>query len=1849
MVFGGIVTSPRSVLTPLQALELAKIYLENAYRAADANIALVLCHDTEVSLSQAKRSTKNTLDLIVRQRVGLEYIKLGKLLHIRGHQNEAQVSYKKAEKLGVYVRDHKELLPGPEDKDGPSPKANVADIDPSRPPPGVVFKLGLSFAKVPQYVFPANVRPPTIEFRPSEPDTRLSDTPQLACCLGLLQASQKEDDVLDPTARAWVQVIKNEPDERERLKTLATDVIRAFKRDEFKDSKAVTEVVFLAPILEHDDFRYLVKEFYSGIDQSGLLDAHQLVGLAQLIQGADPDYLDSDDLVKILTLLSKRLSDTHKQSTAHKYQLTLAVSHVLDAMADAKVQGLDREKLHEPLSTYLDGLKDHDDPYLVYQAAYAYQALLYVPDNETPWQATIRRTGAVIKGVSGFVAAARALDLKGFIEGLEDIQQGLSGVTEVFSVVKTAYEGAAIAEALLQDLRTNGDVQKQTLFRTCRECGPGNHPLKVAPLAMGSPSLLDRVQERPDVEGQLRQLRRIRLKERGNAVFIPPQAKANSQARDEVRFPLMEKVQEFLSGDQTVFLLLGDSGAGKSTFNRELETQLWQSYKKKNGVIPLYINLPALDKPEHDMIAKQLRKVEFTEPQIRELKSHRTFVLVCDGYDESHQTKNLYKTNRLNEPGEWKAKIVISCRSEYLGVDYRDRFQPGDRNQRSESELYQEAVIAPFSMDQVQDYINQYVYIHRPLWEAAEYKAALDLIPSLKDLVRNPFLMTLSLEVLPRMMDPGQDMSNTHITRVALYDEFIEHWLERGKKRLGEKNLSPQARAAFESLSDEGFTQNGIDYLKKLSVAIYKEQGGQPMVQYSRYKDEGSWKSQFFSREDEKQLLREACPLIRNGNQHRFIHRSLLEYGVALAVFDPQDWKERMVVDSIFGRRGSTSSTSSTESLSSPEKVPTQAEQGLDSTSPLVWRNFVNDPSVIQFLEERVQQEPLFRKTLHEYIERSKTERKWRKAAANAITILVRAGVQFIRADLRGIQIPRADISYGIFDGAQLQEADLKQANIRGGWLRQANMTGARMTGVQFGEFPYLKHDSEPVTGTYSPDGTHMAVGFYEGQVCVYSTSEWENIWIAHHHTERVRTIVYSPNGKQIASCSVDSTIRLWDAETGTPLHALTEHTSEVKSVAYSPQGDLLLSACRDWTAKLWDPETGLCLHTFTGHRDLVTRAGFSPKDNGQIATSSCDETVRIWNIKDGECLHLLSGHLDAVQDVVYSPQGDIVASCSSDQTVRLWDENTGNCLHVLTGHTSWVIRSGFSPNGEQLASVGGDKTVRVWDVETGLCLHKLIGHSRNVSKVAFSPQSDLIVSSSDDTTAKLWDIKTGVCIHTLTGHTAPVSDVIFSPKGDQIASFGFDMTARLWDVGTGAARHVGSGYSGGIWMVKCTQKGDYIATCSSDMTVRIFDTETGGCRHLLRGHIETVFCADFSPAGDYVVSGSGDKTSRIWSVDTGACIHTLTGHEARVTATVYSPEGDRLATSSDDHTVRLWDPKLGTCLMTMEGHTGPVIDLVYSRDGFMLASGSEDHTIRLWDSNTGECIQVFTGHTDKIWRLDFSPQGNFVASSSEDCTVRLWNMATGECRHTFVGHSQRVFPLTYSPDGRQIASGSLDGAVMLWDTETGECIAHLDGHKDEIDRVLFSPRGDMLITCSDDQTVRLWDPASGRCLAVVEDFQGAAQDVAWIETSPSPLSSTSSTDDASGHRYLIAGSHDGSVMLCTVIMKDDGACEVVLRWRTTNGGLNLKDAIIQDVRGLSQLNHRLLKQRGAVGEPLDRLRDATKKITKLASALSMFRVPTRTATEGSTPAVGRPTSIQVEHGAHHIVVDQTQQQQQEE
>jgi len=1237
------------------------------------------------------------------------------------------------------------------------------------------------------------------------------------------------------------------------------------------------------------------------------------------------------------------------------------------------------------------------------------------------------------------------------------------------------------AETLLVELESSGDDKKQMVYRACRKEGPVSYPLKVSLSELASPSLLDRVQNRPDVECNIRQLRKQRTMERGNAVYIPPQAKASLEADDDARFPLMEKVKEFLDSDQKVFLLLGDSGSGKSTFNRELEHELWQSYKNRTGRIPLHIHLPAIDKPEHDMIVKQLRKADFSDHQILEMKHYRKFILICDGYDECQQTHNLYTNNRLNQAGEWDAQMVISCRTEYLGSDHYDRFQPVDRNQQSDSSLFQEAVLTPFSIDQVEAYIQQYVVLHNPMWQSDDYRQALKLIPSLRDLVRNPFLMALSLEVLPRMVDHGH-LSKARVTRVGLYDHFVEQWLERSKKRIGEKDLTQQARAAFESLCAEGFVPNGIEYLKKLAVAIYKEQGGHPVIQYSRLVHEGSWKDAFFSQEDRK-LLREACPLTQSGNQHRFIHRSLLEYAFARAIYDPLDG--RKIPEPVKVRPRTVSPTMSFDMLDLHKEKDAGVEPAPDWYSPLVGGIIVNNHSVLQFLEERVQQEPAFKSQLLNYIELSKKDKKWREAAANAITILVRAGEQFIGADLKNIRIPEADLSYGVFDSAQLQNADLRGVILRGVWLRQADLSGAQMKNVQFGEIPYRTEDRRVRSCAYSPDGKSIAVGFFDGNISVYLTSTWERTRMLSGHSDMVRRVVFSSKGDQIASASYDTTVRLWDVDTGTQLHALQGHKSIVYGVAFSPKGDL-------------------------------------------VASGAADMTVRIWDVASGSCRKVLPGHGGNVYCVAYSPSGNQIASCSEDHTVRLWNLETEECSRILSGHSDNVFEIAYSPHGDQIASASKDKTIQIWDVETGDCRRILNEHTSDVCSVVYSPKGDQVASSSLDATVRIWDVETGTCRHTLTGHRKPVYIVSYSPKGDKVASGSDDKTLRLWDASTGASRLVSSGHSAAVVTIKCSPTKDMIASGSMDNTIRLWDIEAGDCRRTLTGHSATVFCVAYSPLGDRIVSGSENHSVRLWRVDSGEC-QQLTGHAGSVFSVAFSPDGDTVASASNDNTVRLWAADTGDCSRILIGHTDGVTSVVYASDGRQIATGSKDCTVRLWDVDTGESTMVLKGHENWVRHAIYSPQGQQLASSSDDRTVRLWDLVSGQCRFVLTGHGGRVMAITYSADGMLLASGS-------WD-----------------------------------KTVRLWDASSGEFRTAVQNYPDVVSCVAWCATS-----------DAN---YLVAGCKDGSVHKWQVVEKEDH-CRVQLQWSVSTGPLTVTGASIEGVCGLTQLDKRLLRQRGATGEP---------------------------------------------------------------
>ncbi|KAF9352578.1 hypothetical protein BGX26_009639 [Mortierella sp. AD094] len=1687
-------SSPTNGLSLEDALELANKYLENARKENNPAKALQLIRNAKSMIKDAERIFAATRVGDPNQDDGIAnaYFEHGRLLDDLGYHNKAQKSQSKAEKWGyIHMTSHQIGSSRPSNISSPFrrslfPPAALSAIpiiaaaiyqgipDPSIEQPTrqnhtqdatskeieiCILDASQDVVQIPRVIFSQDVASPITKYTLPEVSGRIKSAPQLAYCLSLLDPLLVSEDELDESERNWSQAKFNDPDEQQRLRAMATDVIRAFARDELKKPDVVAEVVSLTAVLDQDDFRRLLQLFVDSIGQSVLLEVHLLDGLAQLMRNASPEFIDADDLVKILGLLSKCLKNTHSQSTQHSYRLALAISRVLDSMVDSRVEGVSREYLHEPLSEYLKELQHSSNSSLVYQAAYACQALRYIPDDEPILEALLRRTGKLTLGVSGVVSAVKALDLDGFILGLQSIQGGMTGARNAIELVKEAYpdaktlagsgqqlleslkesfslpcksvwypalrgldilvqeglfaefeklirevpcqhdpafqwgvcqrlgeiaantvwdadtrRGAVIflgdlykddakwgqqvsirqlilrilnqligsskgvitgqAQILLRDLETDGSSEKRALYQTCLQEYAEHFPLMVA-LPPQESLLLDCVQDKPDVETPLRQLKRIRLKERGGDVYISPRAKASQKAMED--FDLTSNVQEFLASDRKVFLLLGDSGAGKSTFNRALEVSLWDKYDKVGGRIPLFIHLPAIDKPELNLIAKQLRKLDFTENQIRELRMHHELVVICDGYDESQQTRNLYTSNQLNQPGGWRAQMVVSCRTEYNGVDYRDCFRPASKSRGGNLKLFQEAVITPFNKDQIQDYVDQYVLLRKPSWEPKDYQKAFRQIPNLQDLVKNPFLLRLALEVLPQLLDANSEFTAARITRVGLYDRFVEQWIERGKIRLEEIDMGSRDKDDFKILLSSGFKDLSIKLLKELATAIYDNQDGNPLISYSDYRDRKTWKEEFYNDRDGRHMLREAIPLIRNGDQFRFIHKSVLEYGLTLSIFDPNEHNEDMEPTSTEPRRGSTTSALSFETPVTAEETMISLEQPL-LDSPLGRRDFVGEPSILLFLVERVQERPVFKDQLLAMIERSKTEKSARIAAANAITILVKAGIQFNGADLRGIKIPRADLSYGVFDSAQLDGADLRKVNLRSIWLRNANLDRALMTGVQFCELPFIQEDSSVNCCAFSPDGNIYAVGLVSGDINLYETSGWGRIRSMKGHDGHVRDLTFSATGDQIASGGDDNTIRLWDVESGDDIRILQGHSDNITSVVYSPNGGQIASGSSDKTIRLWDVGSYTCIQTFQGHEEGIIGVEYSRKGD-QIASACWDSTVRLWDVKSGSCVNILQGHTNSVHSAAYSPKGGQIASGSWDTTVRLWDVESGDCIHTLQGHSNMINCVTYSQEGDQVASGSCDRTVRLWDTETGKCVHTLEGHDSDIISLAYSPKGGQVASGGHDGTVRLWDVDTGNCIHTLQGHISRVTCFAYSPKGDRIASGSWDDTVRLWDV----------------------DAGKYV--------------------HKVQGHSDTITCVAYAPNRSQIASGSRDETVRLWDIDTGNCVHILRGHDSMITSIAYSPTGDQVATGGEAQTVLLWD---------------------VDTDGDQIVSGSRDDSMRLWDVNSGLCLATITGFkgsiNDIIWEETLN--GQYLVTGSEDRSIRRWQIIKERDEH---------------------------------------------------------------------------------------------------------------------------------------------------------------------------------------------------------------------------------------------------------
>ncbi|BBO59870.1 pentapeptide repeat-containing protein [Mycoavidus sp. B2-EB] len=261
----------------------------------------------------------------------------------------------------------------------------------------------------------------------------------------------------------------------------------------------------------------------------------------------------------------------------------------------------------------------------------------------------------------------------------------------------------------------------------------------------------------------------------------------------------------------------------------------------------------------------------------------------------------------------------------------------------------------------------------------------------------------------------------------------------------------------------------------------------------------------------------------------------------------------------------------------------------------------IQDQEVLNFLADKVQQTPDLRWRLLMWIERSKTE-EVQTQAANAMTLLVKAGVSLSGKDFRGTRVPGADLSYGVFDSTLFQGADLSHVNLRGAWLREVNFTDANLDQACFGEtmLASAKDRALPQIQSASLQQALKAQAFWN--------------------------LAFSPDSQRLAVGCDDDWIRLWSLGVNPPkeIHSPSmRHTDGIKNVAFSPDGGWLASS--DWRKSVcvWSAASGKRLAKidgFVGSETLTVRWWKNDQesafqDNAFLVTGGPDQAIRFWRV----------------------------------------------------------------------------------------------------------------------------------------------------------------------------------------------------------------------------------------------------------------------------------------------------------------------------------------------------------------------------------------------------------------------------------------------------------------------------------------------------------------------------------------------------------------------------------------------------------------------------------------------------------
>ncbi len=464
----------------------------------------------------------------------------------------------------------------------------------------------------------------------------------------------------------------------------------------------------------------------------------------------------------------------------------------------------------------------------------------------------------------------------------------------------------------------------------------------------------------------------------------------------------------------------------------------------------------------------------------------------------------------------------------------------------------------------------------------------------------------------------------------------------------------------------------------------------------------------------------------------------------------------------------------------------------------------------------------------------------------------------------------------------------------------------------------------------------------------------WGRITADIRTPEPATAAVFSPDGRRVLVVSGDE-VRLWDTDTGSRIGRALRHRNIVRDATFSPDGTLIVTASQDRTARVWDAETGVPRTEPITHPAVVTAAALL--NDGKTLLTRAGDTQRLIDLAKPVAAERGADHV--------SPGGRFTARYDEGQ-IQFWDVRAQRPVGPAL-QTIYQQQVAFSSD-ESFGAIASNRVVQIVDMATGDFVRATMPEW--TTDLEFTPDGRFLLA---------WGSGRGVVFDSRSGSPAgppfgvrDATDVHIAPGGSQVTvrSKTDDRTmVRLWDVATGQPI--------------VSRAGAHLATLCGDVVA---------------------------------IASATDVT--LWDVQTGKAIGQPIAHAAPIQSMSFSA-GCKAGLSVAGREVRVWDPATARPIAQPLIHSAHVTTATFSPDGRRVASASSDGAC-VWDLRAGEAGGEPLRHPDAYDHIAFGAGGQRVATVSRR-QVQTWNAQTGAPVGAPISAGTDVTSIAISPNGERV------------------------------------------------------------------------------------------------------------------------------------------------------------------------------------------------------------------------------------